>query len=102
MTKLTEAQEDMLRGNIPTWADMTNENEHSEVRCRISHFLNIVTQGKAYMLARFYSELKEEHDRLGYMSKMMMNLREALDHEMHAFITEELGEEVCQRIWKCL
>lgn len=102
MLTLTAAQQQYLEGNLKVWEQMTSDNEHSEVRCRIAHFLNTVTQGKAFVLSSLYQNILDEHNRRGNLTKMLRNLRYAADQEMYAFIKEELGEEVYQQIYKCL
>ena len=102
MIKLTAAQKQYLEGNLKVWEQMTDYNEHDEVRCRIAHFLNIVTEGKAFILSSLYQNILNEHNRQGNLTKMLRNLCSSADQEMYTFIKEELGEEVYQQIYKCL
>ena len=100
--KLTAAQQQYLEGNSKVWKQMTADNEHSEVRCRIADFLNTASRGKAYLLVKMYELIYREQERQNNLTKMMKNLRAAADQEMYTFIKEELGEEVYQQIYQCL
>lgn len=102
MIKLTSVPQQYLEVNLKVWEQMTADNEHSEVRCRIAHFLNIVTKGKAFVLSSLYQNILNEQNRQGNLTKMLINLRSAADQEMYAFIKEELGEEVYRQIYQCL
>ena len=43
MIKLSAPQQQYLDDNSKVWKQLTFDNEHSEVRVRVAHFLNIVT-----------------------------------------------------------
>ena len=102
MIKLTAAQKQYLEGNSKVWKQLTYDNEHDEVRCRIADFLNTASRGKSYLLVKMYELIYREHERQNNLTKMMKNLRAAADQEMYTFIKEEFGEEVYQQIYQCL
>ena len=102
MKQLSEAQVLFLQANSKVWAHLTDENEHTEVRVRIAHFFNVVSNGGATLLSAGYHNIQSEENRIGHLTKMMRNLRDALDKEMYAFIKEQFGENVFSQVHACL
>lgn len=101
MIKLSAPQQEFLDGNSKVWKQLTFDNEHSEVRVRVAHFLNIVTEGKAMLLSSLYNAINDEHKRTGNLSRMAYNLRNAADEQMWQFIRDNFDEDVYRQIHEC-
>lgn len=103
MKKLTAHQKAYFNECTKGWKALTEAKEHTLVRKRIALFLGVVTvEGQALVLARMYDLIYNEQERVNYLSKMMRDIRSALDEQMDQFIKEQLGEEMFKQIHECL
>lgn len=100
--KLTDAQKFYLQGNAKAWKQLTFENEHTEVRIRIAHCMNVFTGGEAATLVTIYEAINREQERRNNLTRMLRNLRDATDQELYEFIKEHYGEDVFKQIHECL
>lgn len=100
--KLTDAQKLYLQLNAKAWKQLTFENEHTKVRIRIAHCMNIFAGGEADTLVTIYEAINREQERRNNLTRMLKNLRDATDQELYGFIKKHYGEDVFKQIHECL
>ena len=81
---------------VNRWAQMTEDNRHSEVRQSIAKYF------KYDDLEKEYKAINKEHNRVGYLDANLSERRRKNDEKLYKRIRKDYGEKTYKRVYGSL